>query len=375
MRIAILTQPLRYNFGGILQNYALQTVLKRMGHEVVTLQPDTSMRISWRRFLLVFPARVIRFLLGKSDVIRYEQNYNKINRTIATHTRKFVEANINIRKYRNIRTLSENDFDMIVVGSDQVWRPCYNNSFFSTIENSFLDFAKTWSVKRIAYAASFGTDSWEFSEDETTTCSELIKLFDAVSVRERSGIELCKNKFGVDAVHLLDPTLLLKKEDYVNLIVNSGNTTKPMGELMCYILDETYDKKMLIARIAHEKNLTPFRANAQTDDVNASLSDRIQLPVEQWLRNFQEAEFVVTDSFHACVFSIIFNKPFVVVGNKKRGMSRFQSLLEMFELKDHLLYSIDGYQSTRQYDIPDITYEKLSDMCEKSYKFLKTYIH
>ena len=375
MRIAILTQPLRYNFGGILQNYALQTVLKRMGHKVVTLQPDTSMRISWRRFLLVFPARVIRFLLGKSDVIRYEQNYNKINRTIATHTRKFVEANINIRKYRNIRTLSEKDYDMIVVGSDQVWRPCYNNSFFSTIENSFLDFAKTWSVKRIAYAASFGTDSWEFSEDETTTCSELIKLFDAVSVRERSGIELCKNKFGVDAVHLLDPTLLLKKEDYVNLIENSRNTTKPTGELMCYILDETYDKKMLIARIAHEKNLTPFKANAQTDDVNASLSDRIQLPVEQWLRNFQEAEFVVTDSFHACVFSIIFNKPFVVVGNKKRGMSRFQSLLEMFELKDHLLYSIDGYQSTRQYDIPDITYEKLSDMCEKSYKFLKTYIH
>ena len=105
MRIAILTQPLRYNFGGILQNYALQTVLKRMGHEVVTLQPDTSMRISWRRFLLVFPARVIRFLLGKSDVIRYEQKYNKIHRTIATHTRKFVEANINIRKYSNIRIL------------------------------------------------------------------------------------------------------------------------------------------------------------------------------------------------------------------------------------------------------------------------------
>lgn len=375
MRIAILTQPLRYNFGGILQNYALQTVLKRMGHEVVTLQPDTSMRISWRRFLLVFPARVIRFLLGKSDVIRYEQNYNKIHRTIATHTRKFVEANINIRKYSNIRTLSEKDYDMIVVGSDQVWRPCYNNSFFSTIENSFLDFAKTWSVKRIAYAASFGTDSWEFSEDETTTCSELIKLFDAVSVRERSGIELCKNKFGVDAVHLLDPTLLLKKEDYVNLIENSGNTTKPTGELMCYILDETEDKKMLIARIAHEKNLTPFRANAQTDDVNASLSDRIQLPVEQWLRDFQEAELVVTDSFHACVFSIIFNKPFVVVGNKKRGMSRFQSLLETFGLKDHLLFSIDDYKSSQQYDIPDMTYEILSDMREKSYKFLKTYVH
>lgn len=375
MRIAILTQPLRYNFGGILQNYALQTVLKRMGHEVVTLQPDMSMSLSWRRYLLVYPLRVIRFLLGKSDVIRYEQNYNKIHRTIATHTRKFVEANINIRKYSNIRTLSEKDYDMIVVGSDQVWRPCYNNSFFSTIENSFLDFAKTWSVKRIAYAASFGTDSWEFSEDETTTCSELIKLFDAVSVRERSGIELCKNKFGVDAVHLLDPTLLLKKEDYVNLIENSGNTTKPAGELMCYILDETEDKKMLIARIAHEKNLIPFRANAQTDDVNASLSDRIQLPVEQWLRDFQEAEFVVTDSFHACVFSIIFNKPFVVVGNKKRGMSRFQSLLETFGLKDHLLFSIDDYQSSQQYDIPDMTYEILSDMREKSYKFLKTYVH
>lgn len=375
MRIGIYTQPLHSNYGGLLQAWALQNVLRRMGHDVVTFQPDMRMRLSWKRALVVYPLRFVRYILGKSDVVRYEHAYNEIQCVTTAKTRGFVEGNINYRKYRKISALREKDYDMIIVGSDQVWRPCYNNSFYNSIENSFLDFAQSWNIKRIAYAASFGTDEWEFTEEETKKCAALAKLFDAVSVREMSGIGLCRDKLGVDAVHVLDPTLLLDREDYVSLIEKNGRTIRPKGQLMCYILDETKEKKDLIALIADTKNLIPFRANARIDDATATLSEKVQPPVEQWLRDFQEAEFVVTDSFHACVFSIIFNKPFVVVGNKKRGMSRFQSLLETFGLKDHLLFSIDDYKSSQQYDIPDMTYEILSDMREKSYKFLKTYVH
>lgn len=375
MRIGIYTQPLHSNYGGLLQAWALQTVLRRMGHDVVTFQPDIYMHLSPLRALMVYPIRLLRYLSGKSDTIRYEHIHNKIQHAITSNTSKFVHNNINLCEYRDIGSLREKDYDVLMVGSDQVWRPCYNNHFYSKIENSFLDFARSWTVKRIAYAASFGTDKWEFTDEETMKCAQLTKLFDAVSVREQSGVGLCKEKFGIEAVHVLDPTLLFEKEDYVSLIEKCGNTVKPKGQLMCYILDKTDEKTSLITRIANSKHLVPFYANARTEDPEAPVNERIQPSVEQWLRDFKEAEFVVTDSFHACVFSIIFNKPFVVVGNKKRGMSRFQSLLETFGLKDHLLFSIDDYKSSQQYDIPDMTYEILSDMREKSYKFLKTYVH
>ena len=98
-------------------------------------------------------------------------------------------------------------FDAFVVGSDQVWRPRYN----AYIPNLFLDFTEGMSVKRIAYAASFGTDQWEFSAEQTTISSFLAKKFDIVSVREASGIQLCKQNLGVDAIQVLDPSLLLRR--------------------------------------------------------------------------------------------------------------------------------------------------------------------
>ena len=80
-----------------------------------------------------------------------------------------------------------------------------------------------------------------------------------------------------------------------------------------------------------------FRINSKVEDKTAPIAERIQPPVEQWLRGFHDAEFVVTDSFHACVFSILFHKPFFVVGNKKRGLSRFTSLLGLFRLENRLI--------------------------------------
>ena len=110
-------------------------------------------------------------------------------------------------------------------------------------------------------------------------------------------------------------------------------------------LTEMPEKTALVNKIAKERNLIPFRVNSKSENIMAPLSERIQLPVEQWLRGFYDAEFVVTDSFHACVFSILFNKPFIVYGNAARGLSRFTSLLETFELNDRLFSDWIGIQS------------------------------
>lgn len=335
MKIGILTLPLHTNYGGILQAYALQTVLERIGHEVVVI--DTP-NVKSAPSLFTLAKRLVKRLLGYRVGVFSEWKHNRVYPIISQHTQPFVDKYIHRRVVNSPNELRANEFDAIIVGSDQVWRPKY----YGKIEDAYLAFAKGWHIKRIAYAASFGTDDWEYTPEQTKTCGELLRMFDAVSVREASGVQLCKEHFGVEAQHVLDPTMLLAKEDYIRL-VETADVPKSKGTLLNYILDDSPEKRALIEWVAKEKGLVPFRVNSRIEDHAAPLEERIQPPVEQWLRGFYDAEFVVTDSFHACVFSILFGKPFVVVGNKERGMARFESLLKLFGLEDRLISSIEDY--------------------------------
>ena len=335
MKIGILTLPLHTNYGGILQAYALQTVLERMGHEVHVIEKEKRpLSINKYKMPLTYGKRIAKNLMGKKVPIFYEQKYNREQPIIRQYTDQFIEKYIHLIKYKEFSDIKESEYDAIVVGSDQVWRPKYFG--INQIEQAYLRFAENWNIKRMAYAASFGTDEWEYTTKQTSICGELLKKFDAVAVREESGVQLCKEHFRVEAQHVLDPTMLLEKEDYIKLF-EANNTPKSQGNLLCYFLDETDEKKELIKRVAKEKRLIPFNVKSKSEDINSPISDRIQPPLEQWLRGFYDAEFVVTDSFHACVFSILFKKPFFVVGNITRGMSRFVSLLDMFGIVDRII--------------------------------------
>ena len=338
MRIGILTLPLHTNYGGILQAYALQTVLERMGHEVHVIEKNRRpLSIPIQKMPFCYGKRIVKNIIGRKCPIFYEQKYNREQPIIRQNTDKFIKKYIHIAEYDDFSDIKESEYDAIVVGSDQVWRPKYFG--LNQIENAYLKFAEGWNIKRIAYAASFGTDEWEYNSKQTSECGRLLRMFDSVSVREDSGVDLCKRYFGVDAQHVLDPTMLLNREDYIKLF-EAADTPKSKGNLLCYILDETEEKKALIKRIADEKGLIPFNVKSQSDDINSPVSERIQPSLEQWLRGFYDAEFVVTDSFHACVFSILFNKPFIVYGNKARGMSRFMSLLNALGLHDRFLANL-----------------------------------
>ena len=119
-----------------------------------------------------------------------------------------------------------------------------------------------------------------------------------------------------------------------------------------------------------KKKLEPFNVyNPYEYDESHPLQERIKPSVEKWLRGFYDAKFVITDSFHACVFSIIFHKQFVVVGNKERGMSRFESLLEMFGLEDRLVNIGDDISSLSKIDY--VAVDKIYDtLKEESKSFL-----
>lgn len=338
MKIGIITLPLLTNYGGLLQAYALQTVLERMGHEVCHIQKKSYFKHKpvWK-IPLTYGKRIYKNWIEHTDEpIFYEQKYIRELPVVGQNTDKFVHRYFKRKIVEEFKDIHEGDFDAIVVGSDQIWRPKY---FYDQIEQAYLDFTKGWNVRRIAYAASFGTDQWEYSSKQTSRCKRLAIKFNAISVREKAGIDLCRNFLGVEAVHVLDPTMLLDKEDYMRLFENA-DTPRSNGTLLTYILDDSLEKSRLIDRIATAQRLTPFRVNSKSTRINASVEDRIQPSVESWLRGFFDAELIITDSFHACVFSILFRKPFIVVANKRRGISRFTSLLQMFGLEDCLLTDI-----------------------------------
>lgn len=333
MKIAILTLPLHTNYGGILQAYALQTVLEQMGHEVCLIERRTRpTRLPLWKMPYSYGKRIIKNLTGHPYPIFYEQKKDREAPIVAQNTNKFIKKYIKRLVVNEFSDIHKEDFNVIIVGSDQIWRPKY----FPKIEKAYLSFTKNWNIKRIAYAASFGTDDWEYNSKQTQNCRHLISKFEAVSVREKSGIDLCYKFLGVNAKQVLDPTLLLKTEGYISLF-KSIDVPKSPGNLLGYILDNTPEKVSFINHIAKLQGLIPFRVDSKVENKTAPLNDRIQPPLENWLRGFYDAEFVITDSFHACVFSILFHKPFLVIGNKKRGISRFQSLLSMFGLEDRLI--------------------------------------
>lgn len=333
MKIGIVTFTFQTNYGCLLQAYALQTVLKRMGHDVEHLQlpiefPD--LHPTWKMPFVWSKRAILKFFCGEYNI----PIFTHPNKWIRKNTDEFIVTHIQ-PKYLNEAGWNEelaNEYDAIVFGSDQIWRPIYAYP----IEKFFGAFLGPSNVKRISYAASFGTEDNEYSGNQQKACAGLLKKFSAVSVREKSAVVICKERFGVGAKHVLDPTMLLSSEDYIP-IFEQANTPISEGSLAIYVLDENPQIDAFIRKQSSQKGLIPFRTNSKVENHNAKLSERQQPPVERWLRSFHDAEFVITDSFHACVFSILFHKPFICIGNKNRGMSRFDSLLNMFGLENRLV--------------------------------------
>lgn len=322
MKIGIVTQPLRANYGGILQNFALQHILRMMGHEVYTFDYG---KYTFTKWICLLIKHLLKKMLGRNSEFPLLPKSKMKNEA---SLRRFVDNNISLTTPRNkcldLSVVNRYRFDAIIVGSDQVWRPKYNNS----IKDMFLSFVKDQNIRRIAYAASFGTGSWEFTERQEMTCKALAQRFDAISVREYSAVGLCKVHLGVDAELVLDPTLLLAKEDYDSLITGIPSLEVPF--LFAYILDSTDEKIEYISYMAKLMNLELVIKGAD-QDITANES------IEDWLSCFRDANYVITDSFHGSVFSIIYNRNFKVIGNGQRGIDRMISLLEPLLLKDCLI--------------------------------------
>ncbi len=351
MNIGILTLPLFSNYGGILQNYALQQALQSLGHEIITLN-------------LPFPPDKKSRSQKSSEYEKYQLRLTKIQAFIEKYIKRTTCLHWPF-SFEQIKGLNLNAY---IVGSDQVWRPTFSKRKF--LKAMFLDFLPNdCDAVRLVYAASFGSVHWSLGRKLVyrMVLAPYARKFAQISVREEIGSEYCKRYLGQkETPVVLDPVMLLQAKDYTEKL---HLTESPSTNLMCYILDPTIAKTSFIESISSKLGLKTefsFGSYDSTDGVMPS-------PID-WLNGFKNSEFVITDSFHGTVLSILFRKPFIVFANEARGLERFQTLLRLLNLESRLLilqgknyelpqkfeYTIDYHQANK----------KLEELRKKSMDFL-----
>ena len=330
MKIGILTLPFNNNYGGYLQAFALLTVLKQQGHDVEIIYR----RPRRRPFIWIVKTtfkNIVKVLLGRK-VWCIIPDQEKDLRAKGAKMMPFVDKYVSPRSKplyssKALAKYASNRYDAIVVGSDQVWRPDY----VSNIEDFFLVWLDNNTLK-LSYAASFGTNDPKYSDEKKKTCGDALQYFKAVSVREKDAVEVIE-KLGWDLKckpqQVLDPTMLLEKEVYKQHIckVKISNRRK----VFCYVLDQSSFVHDIISETCNTIGCEAYQLGVKCDGNFAS--------IEEWLRAINEAEVVITDSYHGTVFSIILNKPFIVCMNAERGLSRFVSLLSIFKLNHRIVKS------------------------------------
>lgn len=336
-RVLVRTLPLSTgNYGGILQAWALQQVLRDLGHDAVvdlSAAPNPPERL--RRRL----RRRGELLLAQWAPLGWAPDHaskRAVRPFLHQRILRFIDRLETVRLYDDAGHIDQDlvqATDAFVVGSDQVWRADYGD-----VGSYLLDgIPENHSGPRIAYAASFGVDA---PPSRLQRHRPAARSFTAVSVREDSGVDACRSLWGVDAIRVLDPTMLLPAGRYADEL---GAAMRSGGGLVTYVLDWDETKHEIVEDCARLLGIQPRQILPPTTPGYRQAQrepSRYWYPsVEEWLTRFATADFVVTDSFHGTVFAILFNKPFLVIPNIERGTARFDTVLRLYGLGDRLVTS------------------------------------
>lgn len=347
MRIGILTVPFNNNYGGFLQAFALKRILTNMGHEVIFINRRRNRN---RNYKSIIKSMLIKLHIREDKVKKISKYTNQFKSEYLFPITEEYYTSSKLKKCLKYK------FDMVIVGSDQVWRYRYAKD---SIDDFFCNFLDETDIPHFSYAASMGTDVMEYPKDKIEICSKLLKNFKAVSVREQSTVDILKFNFGIkDAQVVLDPTLLLDRHIYIELFKDKYNAhQKPY--IFTYVLDENSELRSAIEEFASQYQLDIINLRAQTGNIKDIKEIE---PVEKWLSDLYNSDYVITDSFHGTVFALIFNKPFVVYGNETRGITRLEDLLKRFGVMDRLIFNDQNVHNTLNTPIDWKKVEELKNM-------------
>lgn len=358
MKVTIITIfDLTANYGNRLQNYAVQNVLEAMGFETesVSFLPDP----------LNFKCRA-KHMLHK--LTGYRMPGNKVFWKYGI-PRQLVFREFNKQYIKSVRMTSKKkleniETDFFVVGSDQVWNPAWYDASPLKKDMFLLTFAKN--PQKVSFSASFGVESlpgeWEgFFKKHLST-------FNHISVRESAGAKIVKKLTDKEAEVLVDPTMMLTSEEWLKIAQPPKNTDCSQSYILTYFLGGCSDeRKKEIQKIADDNFMKIYSL------IDGNQPDIYLSGPSEFIYLISRAKLVVTDSFHACVFSFLFNKPFIVYnreGKRQNMMSRIETLLDTLSLQRKYINS--GCEN----EIFECDYsegfKRLEEERKKVKKFLKT---
>lgn len=367
-KIGILTINDYSNYGNRLQNYALQELLKSLGFNVDTIvnlsnETDPSEKSIIEKVISKSPKEMCKLIKEK---IHYKFNKKEIdeikNKKIISFkkfTKKHISEYAEKIEYDNIPKELNEKFDFFVTGSDQVWNPNYRNG--SNID--FLTFADK--KKRISYAPSFGIA--DIPDEYKLNYKTWINEMNHLSVREEAGAKIIKDLTGRDVSVVLDPTMMISRENWLSIA--SESYTKPKSKyLLTYFLGNiTKEYKKFIEDISIENNLEIVNLG----DINDK--ERYSVDPGEFIDYINSASVFFTDSFHGAVFSILLRRPFVVMERVEYGASmgsRIDTLLNKFNLTDRKWSRIG-----KSADIFNVKYDNIDEILgeeqKKSLEYLK----
>lgn len=337
MKIGILTfWWSEDNYGQQLQAYALQRYLRDAGHDAFLIRynllGDLPKNNPIKKIYKAFnPVKLVRFFINLRNKAKLKTEYNEHSRHFDEFRSKYI--NMSEHVYNNFSELQQNppEADIYIVGSDQVWNPacCGGNTLEQAklpLHAYFLNFGKE-SIKRMSYAASWGIK--DLDESFVTEITPMLKRFNAITVREKTGTELCAKCGRSDAKWVCDPTLLLNAEEYRSLYKSENITQRQKPYLVFYYLNNGKFNAQSVYDFATSKGLDVvyITGNGVVDKF-----EKTYATVPEWLSLIDNAQYVITNSFHCCVFSILFHKQFASIKLQGQNAGMNERLTSLFEL-------------------------------------------
>lgn len=350
------------NYGQLLQCYALQKYLGDNGHDPFLIRYDPRNDYIKKPFLIrvlyaLNPIKLMHYLQRKKRVSAAIREQKDNGRGFDFFRNTYICQSDTV--YASYQKLKDDppEADMYIVGSDQVWN--FNGKKLRNVVNVlhayFLDFGLP-SVKRASYAASWSVD--RLGKDLFSEIRPLLKSFNYVSVREKEGVDLC-HSLGVHSEWVPDPVFLNDPEVYRNLYRNTPLLEHKRPYVFAYILGNKCDFSMeKINDWAKDRNLDVIYVSGNNRFDNYP---KTYASIPQWLRLIDNADYVITNSYHCCVFSALFHTSFAVIpmGKGMNGLnSRIESLWNLLSIEPRVLKRYDFTILDNPYEVKTTDYTK-----------------
>lgn len=345
--VGLVANYLAKNYGAHFTQYALFTTLTELGFSVLMIERPNDA-----------PAKVRMQTPALFEISPYPPGV-------------FAKLYPNLEEMKDLNSFCK----VFVTGSDQL----FNNNLYRGYNRFMCQGYVADNRYKMSYAASFGHDHIWGSGEDTLEETFLLKRFHAFSVREDSGVMVCKKYFGIKANHVLDPVFLCPMQNYERMVEYGSKYIPRKNYLFAYILDADKEKEKVLRHCAEKYQLEEIKAisdavkpkNRQTD--LWSINTLTDAKCETWLAHIAKSSFYITDSFHGMCFAILFKKDFLVIVNKDRGETRFTSVAKALGLEDRLCYDFQDLEE-RLKTATSIDYDAVFNKLEKERQRCKNYL-